>query len=106
MLLTAVRACSSPRARHRLCSLCSSLAVCRASVTAYAIAGWSQDEQQEWIDSQYGPAEFRDCIGIVDATYIEVERPARYALERRLYSTYKKTHAVFFLAIVDRYGAQ
>jgi hypothetical protein len=93
-------------ARRCLLSLCSPRAVCRAAVTAYAIAGWSQDEQQEWIDVQYGPAEFRDCIGIVDATYIEVERPARYALERRLYSTYKKTHAVFFLAIVDRYGQQ
>lgn len=97
--------------RHCLLSLCAQSLIacslsccCRATVAAYAIAGWSQEEQQEWIDGQYGPAEFRDCIGIVDATYIEVERPARYAMERRLYSTYKKTHAVFFLAIVDRYG--
>jgi len=51
-----------------------------------------------------GPAAFHDCIGFVDATYIRVERPAVYALERRLYSTYKKYHAVFFLAIVDRSG--
>jgi hypothetical protein len=41
---------------------------------------------------------------MVDATYVEVERPKQYALERRLYSTYKKTHAIFFLAIVDRHG--
>jgi len=43
---------------------------------------------------------------MVDATYIRVERPKRYALERRLYSTYKKYHAVFFMAIVDRRGQQ
>ena len=81
------------------------LLLCAAAVpTAYAITGWSQEEQQAWIDARYGPAAFQDCIGIVDATYIEVERPKRYALERRLYSTYKKMHSVFFLAIVDRYG--
>ena len=56
------------------------------------------------MDDPIGPAEFHDCIGIVDATYVEVERPKQYSLERRLYSTYKKTHAIFFLAIVDRGG--
>jgi hypothetical protein len=40
----------------------------------------------------------------VDATYVRVQRPKQYALERRLYSTYKKCHAVFFMAIVDRAG--
>jgi len=61
-------------------------------------------EQDAWIAAPSGPAEFHDCIGIVDATYVKVERPHEYALERRLYSTYKKCHAVFFMAIVDRTG--
>ena len=73
-------------------------------MTEYAINGWTQEEQQTWIDEPTGPVEFHDCIGIVDATYVEVERPKVYAMERRLYSTYKKTHAIFFLAIVDRRG--
>ena len=51
-----------------------------------------------------GPPQFADCIGIVDATYIRVQRPKDPALERRLYSTYKKYHAVFFMVIVDRDG--
>jgi len=61
-------------------------------------------EQDAWIAAPTGPAEFHDCIGFVDATYIRVERPKVYSLERRLYSTYKKYHAVFFVAIVDRLG--
>ena len=51
-----------------------------------------------------GPPQFADCIGIVDATYIRVQRPKNPELERRLYSTYKKYHAVFFIVIVDRDG--
>jgi len=78
--------------------------VCLSVCAAYAITGWSMEEQDAWIAAPTGPAAFHDCIGFVDATYIRVERPAVYALERRLYSTYKKYHAVFFLAIVDRSG--
>jgi hypothetical protein len=77
---------------------------CSLLFAAYSISGWTLDEQQAWMDDPSGPAEFHDCIGFVDATYVEVERPKQYALERRLYSTYKKTHAIFFLAIVDRHG--
>jgi len=53
-------------------------------MTAYAINGWTREEQQAWIDAPSGPDEFHDCIGIVDATYVEVERPKQYALERTL----------------------
>ena len=61
-------------------------------------------DQNAWIAAPAGPAEFHGCIGIVDAMYIKVQRPQRYALERRLFSTYKKSHSVFFMAIVDRRG--
>src|SRR4051794_3186330 len=72
--------------------------------TADALQGWTLAEQDAWIAAPTGPAAFHSCIGIVDATYIRIERPAEYATERRYYSTYKKTHAMFFLAIVDRTG--
>ena len=62
------------------------------------------NEQRTWIAAPSGPEEFHDCIGIVDETYVRVHWPKVYAMERRLYSTYKKYHAVFFLAIVDRKG--
>lgn len=71
---------------------------------AYRICGWTTDEQLAWIAAPSGPAQFHDCIGIVVATYIRVERPVNAELERRLYSTYKKYHAVFFMVIVDRKG--
>lgn len=61
-------------------------------------------EQDEWIAHPVGPVEFRHCIGAVDATYVRIQRPKRYEDERRLYSTYKKYHAVFFICIIDRYG--
>lgn len=51
-----------------------------------------------------GPARFANCIGIVDATYVRVQRPRDTVKERRLYSQYKKYHAIFFLAIIDRRG--
>jgi hypothetical protein len=62
------------------------------------------DEQRTWIARPHGPAEFHDCIGAVDATYVRIERPKTYADERRLYSYYKKYHAVFFMCVVDRRG--
>lgn len=71
---------------------------------ADALSAWSLAEQDAWIAAPQGPPAFADCIGIVDATYIRVQRPRSYALERRCYSTYKKYHALFFLAIVDRRG--
>lgn len=71
---------------------------------AYRITGWTEAEQQAWIDDPFGPAAFHDCIGIVDATYIAVLRPKDPQLERRLYSTYKKKHAVYFVVVVDRKG--
>ncbi len=71
---------------------------------ADAIRGWTAAEQEEWIAHPFGPAEFRDCIGAVDATYVRIQRPKRYEDERRLYSTYKKYHAVFFICIIDREG--
>ena len=66
--------------------------------------GWTLAEQDAWIAAPAGPAAFRDCIGIVDATYIRIQRPSDSATERRFYSTYKKYHAMFFLAIIDRQG--
>jgi hypothetical protein len=69
-----------------------------------AIDGWTIDEQDAWIARPYGDLTFADCIGIVDATYIRVQRPKNYQLERRMYSTYKKHHAAFFMAIIDRKG--
>jgi len=42
----------------------------------------------------------------VDATYIELQRPKDPVLERRTYSTYKKMHAIFFIAVIDREGEQ
>ena len=71
---------------------------------ADAICGWTAAEQEEWIEHPFGPAEFRHCIGAVDATYVRIQRPRRYEDERRLYSTYKKYHAVFFICIIDRHG--
>lgn len=73
---------------------------------ADAIRGWTAAEQEEWIAHPFGPVEFRDCIGAVDATYVRIQRPKRYEDERRLYSTYKKYHAVFFICIIDREGEQ
>jgi hypothetical protein len=70
----------------------------------YRIDGWTYEEQVDWINNPVGPAEFSDCIGIVDGVYARVERPKDSKLERRLYSTYKKYHSVFFLVIVDRKG--
>jgi hypothetical protein len=78
------------------------LLVCTAD--AYSMEGWTLDEQDEWIANPFGDPLFHDCIGIVDATYVRVQRPKDTALERKLYSTYKKYHSVFFLAIVDRRG--
>jgi hypothetical protein len=66
--------------------------------------GWTLDEQDEWIAHPFGLDEFKLCIGIVDGVYIRVERPKNAVLERRLYSTYKKYHSLFFMAIVDRRG--
>lgn len=74
------------------------------SPSAVALQGWTLAEQDAWIAAPSGPAAFRSCIGVVDATYIRIERPADYATERRYYSTYKKYHAMFFLAIIDRQG--
>jgi len=71
---------------------------------ADAIRGWTAAEQEEWIAHPVGPVEFRHCIGAVDATYVRIQRPKRYEDERRLYSTYKKYHAVFFICIIDRHG--
>ena len=62
------------------------------------------DEQRAWIARPQGPAQFHDCIGAVDATYVRIERPKIYADERRLFSFYKKYHAVFFMCVVDRRG--
>jgi hypothetical protein len=62
------------------------------------------DEQRAWIAHPHGPAQFHDCIGAVDATYVRIERPKTYADERRLFSFYKKYHAVFFMCVVDRRG--
>lgn len=73
-------------------------------MTADAIAGWTLAEQDAWIAAPAGPSAFFDCLGIVDATYIRIPRPKDARQERRLYSTYKKYHAVFFLAIIDRAG--
>lgn len=42
----------------------------------------------------------------MDATYIELQRPKDPLLERRTYSTYKKMHAIFFIAVIDREGEQ
>ena len=56
------------------------------------------------MQNPFGPADFADCIGIVDGVYFRVERPKDAKLERRLYSTYKKYHSVFFLVIIDRRG--
>ena len=87
-----------------LCSLlplCLSLSHCPI---ADAISGWTSAEQDAWIADPIGPAEFHHCIGAVDATYVRIQRPKRYADERRLYSTYKKYHAVFFICILDRAG--
>lgn len=69
------------------------------------IRGWTLDEQDQWREHPEGPEEFHSCIGIVDGTYIRVERPKEYTMERRLYSIYKKYHSVFFLCIIDRYGS-
>ena len=66
--------------------------------------GWTLAEQDEWIANPFGDPLFRDCIGIVDGTYIRVQRPKNAVLERKLYSTYKKYHSFFFMAIVDRRG--
>lgn len=78
--------------------------MCWILFLADAICGWTAAEQDEWIAHPTGDAEFADCIGIVDATYVRVYRPHTYSRERRLYSDYKKYHAVFFVAIVDRRG--
>jgi hypothetical protein len=75
--------------------------VCAA---ADAIAGWTLAEQDAWIAAPIGPQAFQHAIGIVDATYVHIQRPKNTQQERRLYSTYKKHHAVFFLAIIDRTG--
>lgn len=80
------------------------LPACVSVCAAYRIAGWTEAQQQAWIDRPTGPAAFHDCIGIVDATYISVLRPKDTLLERRLYSTYKKRHAVYFVVVVDRQG--
>jgi len=61
-------------------------------------------EQDAWIVAPIGPQAFSHAIGIVDATYVRIQRPKNTQQERRLYSTYKKYHAVFFLAIIDRTG--
>lgn len=68
-----------------------------------SIHGWTLAEQDAWIAAPDGDPMFRDCIGVVDATYIRIERPKDYIMERRYYSTYKKYHAMFFLAIIDRH---
>ena len=67
---------------------------------------WSAAEQRQWMEHPAGPAEFSDCIGIVDATYLEIERPKDAVLERRCYSTYKKHHTLFVTVITDRLGEQ
>jgi hypothetical protein len=87
-----------------LTSACCFLSLSLCVVTADAIAGWTLAEQDAWLAAPLGPARFSDCIGIVDATYIRIQRPKNALQERRLYSTYKKYHAVFFLAIIDRDG--
>lgn len=86
--------------------LCSHILHCFSFVLTaeYAIRPWTLDEQDEWIAHPTGSEEFHHCIGIVDATYVEIERPKDPILERRCYSTYKKCHALFFLAIIDRTG--
>jgi hypothetical protein len=48
---------------------------------ADSITEWTLAEQDAWIADPQGPAAFRDCIGIVDATYVRVQRPKEYALE-------------------------
>jgi len=83
-------------AHHCSCLLC----VCAAD----RINGWTMAEQLAWIARPQGPAQFQDCIGAVDATYVRIQRPKVYADERRLYSFYKKYHAVFFMCVVDRRG--
>ena len=97
---------SSPCISDCFNSLAAHHTLCRALRlhTGYRIDGWTAAEQQAWLAAPTGPAQFHDCIGIVDATYVRVERPANSKLERRLYSTYKKYHAVFFMVIVDRRG--
>lgn len=69
------------------------------------IRWWTSAEQQEWLAAPPLRGEFANCIGIVDATYVRVQRPKVYQQERRLYSTYKKYHSVYFLAVIDRQGA-
>lgn len=106
--MSSTRAClpaclCSPLSLPHLCP-CSSRLFCRSVSAADAIRGWTAAEQEQWLAHPFGPVEFRDCIGAVDATYVRIQRPKRYEDERRLYSTYKKYHAVFFICIIDREG--
>lgn len=92
------------RAHHLVCRPTFAHACFSACAVADAIAGWTLAEQDAWIAAPIGPLPFLHCIGIVDATYVRIQRPTDARQERRLYSTYKKYHAVFFLAIIDRFG--
>ena len=91
-----------------LARVCTRILTCRVLPLplAYRINGWTFQEQEDWIAHPFGPEEFHDCIGAVDATYIRVERPKKYWLERRLYSTYKKYHSLYFVAVIDRGGKE
>ena len=63
--------CTAHHGGQRLfASLLTMLCVCCA---ADAISGWTMAEQDAWIAAPAAPAEFHDCIGIVDATYIKVQ---------------------------------
>lgn len=91
-------------AHHSVCQRACAHACSCACAAADAIAGWTLAEQDAFIAAPVGPQQFAHCIGIVDATYIRIQRPKNALQERRLYSTYKKYHAVFFMAIIDRAG--
>lgn len=93
----------APLILMHLCSHTSSTLLPLSS-SADAIQPWTLAEQDEWIAHPRFNPMFHDCIGIVDATYIKIERPKDYQTERRHYSTYKKYHALYFIAITDRYG--
>lgn len=98
-----LRVCSSVASVSRTHTL-SAPSLCTFAPTVDALEGWTLAEQDAWIAAPHGDAMFHDCIGIADATYIRVQRPKTYALERRMYSTYKKYHAMFFVVIIDRRG--
>lgn len=111
LCLLVLSACSPPAVcpfvlltSHRV-SLRACLCPCLCCAPADRIEAWTPEEQRQWLAAPaVDAAAFPECIGIVDATYLRVQRPKQNQQERRVYSTYKKHHALFFLAIVDRRG--